>query len=102
MFPPSLYKYVREDLKKDIILVLNKIDLAPAPLVAAWRAYFKEKYPDLHIVMFTTLPGYNLVGKQVDKGGTKIFDKLLYNVFTIISIFRFASKKAKRQNTNGS
>ncbi|CAH0547268.1 unnamed protein product [Brassicogethes aeneus] len=69
MFPPSLYHYVTSTLKKDFILVLNKIDLAPAPLVAAWKNYFQEKYPELHIVMFTTLPGYNLMGKQSDKGG---------------------------------
>lgn len=69
MFPPSLYDYVTKELNKDFILVLNKIDLAPAPLVAAWKFYFQEKYPDLHIVMFTTLPGYNLVGANSDKGG---------------------------------
>lgn len=71
MFPPSLYNYVTT-LKKDFILVLNKIDLAPAPLVAAWKNYFQEKYPELHIVMFTTLPGYNLVGHQSDKGGLQL------------------------------
>ncbi|KAJ3662852.1 hypothetical protein Zmor_007175 [Zophobas morio] len=65
MFPPSLYEYVTETLKKDFILVLNKIDLAPAPLVVAWKKYFEKNYPNLHIAMFTTLPGYNLVGTQV-------------------------------------
>lgn len=69
MFPPSLYEYVIKDLKKDMILVLNKIDLAPPSLVVAWKHYFAEKYPDLRIVMFTTLPGYNLIGKQSDKAG---------------------------------
>lgn len=69
MFPPSLYQYVTGTLKKNMIVVLNKIDLAPAPLVAAWKNYFKEKYPELHVLMFTTLPGYNLIGKQSDKAG---------------------------------
>lgn len=60
MFPPSLYKYVTQTLKKDMILVLNKIDLAPAPLVLAWKHYFQEKYPDLHVLLFTSYPDYNL------------------------------------------
>lgn len=60
MFPPSLYKHVTETLKKDMILVLNKVDLAPAPLVLAWKHYFQEKYPDLHVLMFTSYPDYNL------------------------------------------
>lgn len=72
MFPPSLYHYVTEIVKKDMILILNKIDLVPASVVTAWKNYFKEKYPELHILMFTTLPGYNLVNKQCDKGGLQI------------------------------
>ncbi|XP_008190921.2 guanine nucleotide-binding protein-like 1 isoform X1 [Tribolium castaneum] len=72
MFPPSLYEYVTETLKKDFILVLNKIDLAPAPLVVAWKKYFEENYPNLHICMFTTLPGYNLVGTQVNRAGLQV------------------------------
>lgn len=76
MFPPSLYDYVTKELKKDFILVLNKIDLAPAELVTAWKFYFQEKYPELHIVMFTTLPGYNLIGKQSVEGGKCHFKTL--------------------------
>ncbi|KAK9885950.1 hypothetical protein WA026_013825 [Henosepilachna vigintioctopunctata] len=72
MFPPSLFNYVVQDLKKDFILVLNKIDLAPAPLVVAWKSYFDEKYPGIHIVMFTTLPGYNLIGNQGCKDGLQV------------------------------
>lgn len=72
MFPPSLYDHVVNTLKKDMILVLNKIDLAPAALVVAWKNYFTKKYPDLHIVMFTTVPGYNLMGKQSDKAGLQV------------------------------
>ncbi|KAG5863529.1 hypothetical protein JTB14_038164 [Gonioctena quinquepunctata] len=72
LFPPSLYDYVNNTLKKDFILVLNKIDLAPASLVVAWKAYFQEKYPNMHIVMFTTLPSYNLVGKQSNVAGLQV------------------------------
>ncbi|XP_044758099.1 guanine nucleotide-binding protein-like 1 [Coccinella septempunctata] len=72
MFPPSLYEYVTKELKKDFILVINKIDLAPAPLVVAWKSYFQEMYPDIHIVMFTSMPSYNLFGKQSNKGGLQV------------------------------
>lgn len=72
MFPPSLYHYVTDALKKDFILVLNKIDLSPAPLVAAWKNHFQAKYPNVHVVMFTTVPSYNLVGQPSDKGGLQV------------------------------
>ncbi|XP_072396262.1 guanine nucleotide-binding protein-like 1 [Diabrotica undecimpunctata] len=72
MFPPSLYEYVTGTLKKDFILVINKIDLAPPSLVVAWKHYFKERYPNLHIIMFTTLPGYNLQGKQSNVAGLQV------------------------------
>lgn len=55
-FSPALYNYVIKDLKKHLILVLNKIDLAPPSLVVAWRCYFQEKFPDVHIVCFTSYP----------------------------------------------
>lgn len=72
MFPPSLYKYVTETLQKDFILVLNKIDLGPAPLVAAWKNYFEDKYPLLKLCLFTSVPGYNLMGQRNDKGGLQV------------------------------
>jgi ribosome biogenesis GTPase A len=55
-----LYTYVTETLQKDMILVLNKVDLAPAPLVLAWKHFFKLRYPALEVLMFTAFPGYNL------------------------------------------
>ncbi|GFG32691.1 hypothetical protein Cfor_05158 [Coptotermes formosanus] len=72
MFPPSIYDYVTGTLHKDMILVLNKIDLAPAPLVVAWKHYFQEKYPALHILTFTSFPTYNLRGNQENKTGLQI------------------------------
>jgi len=55
-FCPALYNYVVNEMKKNIILVLNKIDLAPVELVTAWKAYLTEKYPQLHIACFTSHP----------------------------------------------
>lgn len=72
MFPPSVYNYVTEILHKDMILVLNKIDLAPAPVVVAWKYYFKEKYPALHILTFTSFTVYNLRGNQENKAGMRL------------------------------
>lgn len=73
MFPPSLYRFVVNDMKKEMILVLNKIDLAPAPLVVAWHDYFTKHFPSLRIVMFTSFPGYNVVGQMQDKAGWFMF-----------------------------
>ncbi|GLH15233.1 Large subunit GTPase 1 homolog [Gryllus bimaculatus] len=72
MFPPSLYHYVTDTLKKDFILVLNKVDLAPPPLVVAWKNYFIEKFPSLHVIMFTSFPGYNLRSNPQKKSGLKV------------------------------
>ncbi|KYM92420.1 Guanine nucleotide-binding protein-like 1 [Atta colombica] len=60
MFPPYLYDYVTKKLKKDMILILNKVDLAPPALVVAWKEYFHNQYPKLLILMFTSYPSYNL------------------------------------------
>ena len=55
-FSPTLYDYVTRELQKSIILVLNKIDLAPPALVVAWKHYFHSKFPQVHIVCFTSFP----------------------------------------------
>ena len=54
-FSPALYDHVVNDLKKHIILVLNKIDLAPPPLVLAWKEYFQRRFPSVNIVCFTSM-----------------------------------------------
>ncbi|XP_076748630.1 nucleostemin 4 isoform X2 [Xylocopa sonorina] len=71
MFPPYLYRYVTNDLEKDMILVLNKVDLAPPALVVAWKEYFHSMYPKLHILMFTSYPTYNLRGNTNETEGLK-------------------------------
>ncbi|XP_041068536.1 guanine nucleotide-binding protein-like 1 [Carcharodon carcharias] len=55
-FSPALYDYVTQEMKRNIILVLNKIDLAPPSLVAAWKHYFQQKFPQLHVLCFTSYP----------------------------------------------
>ncbi|XP_014667042.1 PREDICTED: guanine nucleotide-binding protein-like 1 isoform X2 [Priapulus caudatus] len=44
----------------DIVLLITDIrfpiDLAPASLVAAWKNYFQERFPKLHIICFSSYP----------------------------------------------
>lgn len=56
-FPPALYDYIVNDLRKMVIIVLNKIDLVPASLVIAWQSYLKKQYPEVHIVPFASYAG---------------------------------------------
>ncbi|KAF6722011.1 Guanine nucleotide-binding protein-like 1 [Oryzias melastigma] len=56
-FPPDLYHYITKDLQKHVILVLNKADLCPPPLVIAWKHYMASQFPSLNIVCFTSHPG---------------------------------------------
>ncbi|RWS21979.1 guanine nucleotide-binding protein-like 1 [Leptotrombidium deliense] len=56
-FPPGLYDYVVHELKKQIILVLNKVDLVPASLVLAWIEYMKNKFPKLYVTPFASYSG---------------------------------------------
>lgn len=72
MFPPSLYHHVTQNLNKDMVLVLNKVDLAPPELVAGWSEYMRSRYPKLRMVYFTSCPGYNLRGATKDKAGLLI------------------------------
>ncbi|KAL0858348.1 hypothetical protein ABMA27_012235 [Loxostege sticticalis] len=72
MFPPSLYHYVVTEQKKNMILVLNKIDLVPASVVAGWHQHFTSTCPGLRVVYFTSCPGYNLRGATNDKAGLQV------------------------------
>ncbi len=59
MTPPSLYKQIRA-LGKDMIVILNKVDLIPIPMALAWKDRLEKSFPDLHVVFFTSCPTYNL------------------------------------------
>ncbi|KAK7094449.1 guanine nucleotide-binding protein-like 1 [Littorina saxatilis] len=54
--PPSLYKYLREELRREVVIVLNKVDLVPPGLTAAWRAYLNSVFSEAHIVCFASVP----------------------------------------------
>lgn len=72
MLPPSLYKYVSKTLRKALVVVLNKIDLVPSSVVVAWKHYLKEKYPGIHIIMFTSYPAYNLRNNSPKHEGLQV------------------------------
>ncbi|CAF1263187.1 unnamed protein product [Didymodactylos carnosus] len=55
-FSPALYDYVTKVHQKHLIMILNKIDLAPPALVVAWKSYFQIKFPQLHILTYTSYP----------------------------------------------
>jgi ribosome biogenesis GTPase A len=55
-FPPALYDFIVKKLKKPLILILNKIDLVPRPIILAWESFLKKIYPDVHIIKFSSHP----------------------------------------------
>ncbi|XP_065829566.1 guanine nucleotide-binding protein-like 1 [Oscarella lobularis] len=68
-FPPALYDYVVNDAKKKLVLILNKVDLVHRGLVIAWKLYFESKFPELHIVCFSSFPtGDPTVTSRATKG----------------------------------
>ncbi|KAJ3288183.1 Guanine nucleotide-binding-like protein 1 [Borealophlyctis nickersoniae] len=55
-FPPSLYQYVVNGLRRKLVLVFNKIDLVGQDAIAAWSSYFKERFPGLLTAAFSCYP----------------------------------------------
>ncbi|KAF8953577.1 Guanine nucleotide-binding-like protein 1 [Entomortierella lignicola] len=55
-FPPSLYNYVVKDMNRKLVVVFNKVDLVAPNTLYAWKHYFKEKFPELHIASFSCYP----------------------------------------------
>ncbi|RUP52325.1 hypothetical protein BC936DRAFT_147572 [Jimgerdemannia flammicorona] len=55
-FPPSLYRYVVEELGRGLVVVFNKMDLVAENTLYAWRKYFEETYPELHVASFSAYP----------------------------------------------
>jgi len=54
--PPSLVRHVTQELRKPLIIILNKVDFVPVPLAVAWKRYLCEKFPGIHVVFFTSFP----------------------------------------------
>ncbi|XP_060582355.1 guanine nucleotide-binding protein-like 1 [Ruditapes philippinarum] len=74
-FPPALYAYITEELKKSVIIVLNKVDLAPPSLVVAWQHYFKQHFPLVNVVCFSSFPKSTEEMEQMSKKVGKVVFK---------------------------
>ncbi len=92
-FSPTFYSYCTNTLKKDIILVLNKIDLVETSLVIAWKHYFQAIFPNLHILLFSSAKqikfkkrkasNKNSVNKTEEKNEDELIIKsLAANIYT--------------------
>ncbi|XP_037958784.1 guanine nucleotide-binding protein-like 1 [Teleopsis dalmanni] len=81
MFPPSLYNYIVQTLKKHAILVLNKVDLVEPDVVVAWRHYFLEKYPQLPVVLFASYSNTSMKGSARRSVCYKLCMEGVYNIY---------------------
>eukprot|EP01065_Artemidia_motanka_P051704 TRINITY_DN915_c4_g1_i1.p1 TRINITY_DN915_c4_g1~~TRINITY_DN915_c4_g1_i1.p1 ORF type:complete len:648 (+),score=200.84 TRINITY_DN915_c4_g1_i1:78-2021(+) len=64
--PASLVKLLG-DLKKPIMLVLNKIDLVTREAVDAWKDFFARAYPSVSVCEFTCCPNAETVTSALSK-----------------------------------
>jgi ribosome biogenesis GTPase A/vacuolar-type H+-ATPase subunit H len=71
LFPPYVYNYIKNELKKEVIILFNKIDLVESAVVLAWKKFYEEKYK-IPVVLFTSYPAYNLRGSYQNKQGLNI------------------------------
>lgn len=71
-FPPALYNYVVNDLKKPLILVLTKCDLVPKENLIKWRKYFEEHFPKLKVSVFCS---YQRLNEKDEEGNIMTMKK---------------------------
>ncbi|KAH8019410.1 hypothetical protein HPB51_019383 [Rhipicephalus microplus] len=68
-FPPALYIHVTQELGKRLVLILNKVDLVPDTLTAAWIKFFQGRYPGLVVLPFASYAGMTAKGKRGKRQG---------------------------------
>ncbi|EFC40932.1 GTP-binding protein [Naegleria gruberi] len=107
-FPPSLYEYVSNVLKKPFILVLNKCDLISKDKQQRWIRWFNEKYPNVRVCLFTrgTGSGKKTKSKELKLEELKIekdyakqiwqVTKQLYDEFKIAKLKRDNEEEQER------
>ncbi|KAG7393047.1 Guanine nucleotide-binding-like protein 1 [Phytophthora boehmeriae] len=52
--PASVYDLVTKELEKPMIVVLNKVDLVPTPVVELWKRYLASRFPLAQLVCFSS------------------------------------------------
>ncbi|XP_039484492.1 guanine nucleotide-binding protein-like 1 [Drosophila santomea] len=81
MFPPSLYDYIINTLKKHAIVVFNKVDLVEPHMVVAWRQYFHDRYPQLPVVLFASFLPRSRKGSQRGPQAHRRSMEGVYNIY---------------------
>ncbi|CAN8178748.1 unnamed protein product, partial [Coccothraustes coccothraustes] len=70
---PALAAHVTQDLGKGLILILNKVDLAPPAVAVAWSHLLRARHSPARVVPFSTAPGPppgpGLQKRQKKRGG---------------------------------
>ncbi|KAG2373608.1 hypothetical protein C9374_011897 [Naegleria lovaniensis] len=84
-FPPSLYEYITNVLKKPFILVLNKCDLISQEKQQRWIKWFKDNYPNVQVCLFTrgTGSGKKTKSKEVKLEELKIEKGYAKNIWRV-------------------
>jgi len=59
-FPPSLYRYLHNVIKKPIILVLTKADLVSQETVNKWIQFFKTNFPTVQVALVNPFKKYKV------------------------------------------
>ncbi|RLN49351.1 hypothetical protein BBJ28_00005417 [Nothophytophthora sp. Chile5] len=66
--PASVYDLVTKELKKPMVVVLNKVDLVPSTVVQLWTRYLAARFPLCQLVCFSSrsqaVRGENDVGAR--------------------------------------
>lgn len=83
-FPPSLYQYIVDELKKPMCLVLTRTDLVGEITTTAWKEYILTKFPNLFIVN-TSIYDMSAIDARVrprryesSSGIDEVFDTLIH------------------------
>jgi ribosome biogenesis GTPase A len=100
-FPPSLYNYLVNELKKPMILILNKCDLVSENHIESWKNFFQENYPKLHCLTFSSFKNSK---KSVNQEEVKMIWNKLSEIFkndetTVKYISEMFQEKSNEKHT---
>lgn len=73
-FSHALYVYATKTMKLNVIIVLNKSDLVPAPALCAWKEYFLNLCPGSRVCSVHSYKGGDLETRKI----------LLEQIFAVI------------------
>ncbi|KAL5264124.1 hypothetical protein ACHWQZ_G005265 [Mnemiopsis leidyi] len=101
-FSPSVYKYITEELDKQVILVLNKVDMVHPSVSVSWKRYFEQNFPEIRVVLFSAFPEEQ---KLVENTGRRLLKKQTirkpgwaYGADSLIQLAKSHYEKKKKSN----